>query len=64
MFTQDVIDQYVSELGTECPYCKSKNIEMIEKRFYEGTSILVMECSNCGKKWEEEYSLTTIHEIP
>ena len=63
MFSKEVNDQYVSEKGTNCPYCISDAIDMIETKFYPGVFEVTMQCCECNKNWFEVYNLEGIEEM-
>ena len=62
MFTKKQKKEYIDRHGNTCPYCQSYNIDTVVELFHtdEGTATQEVECYDCGKLWEEKYTLTDI----
>lgn len=45
-----------------CPYCKSPHIEGQDRDFEDKHAYNRILCNECGKAWQDEYTLTGIVE--
>lgn len=56
-------EQYIREGGVRCPYCASEDIEGTSFESDLDFSSQKITCNNCGKRWEDIYTLIDIIEI-
>ena len=56
--------EYIKSGGTICPFCDSNNIGAVTE--IEQDEIVIsqlMQCNDCGKRWEDIYKLHNIKEV-
>ena len=56
--------EYIGTGGGHCPFCGSENIEGSGHNELDGDNCWnEVECSNCGKRWNDIYTLTGYGEL-
>jgi predicted Zn-ribbon and HTH transcriptional regulator len=60
---QDKVKPYIQRRGVACPFCASSNIEGRQFDVQAGTAWQPMSCTDCGREWNDVYTLDTISEI-
>jgi hypothetical protein len=45
----------------ECPYCHSSDISAEEADFSDNIAFRYIECDDCGKHWQEEFTITGVY---
>jgi DNA-directed RNA polymerase subunit RPC12/RpoP len=60
---QDKVKPYTQRRGVACPFCASSNIEGRQFDVQAGTAWQPMNCTDCGREWNDVYRLDTISEI-
>lgn len=59
-----MLTSYDNMHSDECPFCKSNNINSDDIEIPDGKqTFAVVECSDCGKKWKDIWTLTHFEEI-
>ena len=54
-------EEYISNVGNKCPYCRSANIRGTDFETDDGISAWrVIECEECEKSWRDVFNLTSI----
>lgn len=56
------IEEYLKN-PTQCPYCKSKEIEAAQLQVDTNIAWNDVECQSCGKQWRDLYSLTGAEDL-
>jgi transposase-like protein len=59
-------EEYKRSLGTQCPYCESRNLEDEAPSEFTGTGDIETKvtCEDCGKSWLEVYRLAGFRILP
>ena len=60
---QEKVKPYIQRRGIACPFCASSNIEGRQFDVQAGTAWQPMNCTDCGREWNDVYTLDTINEI-
>jgi len=55
--------KYLAECGNKCPYCRSANIVGHRTQTDSSSAWQKVTCSDCGKEWNDVYTLVDIEEI-
>lgn len=56
-------EEYCGTGGNRCPFCGSDNFDGEEIEYDSGIAWQDVECNECGKRWQDQYSLTGYKEI-